>query len=483
MAGVAAAAAAAVGLDRPGLGYDESASRWAAGLPVPELFHLLGNIDAVHGLYYLLLHAWAALGSDPTWLRVPSALASVAAAVCVAALTAGLTGSAVAAAVAGVLLAASTSVVYYAQTARSYAVVLCAVCLGTLLLAGLVAGGEPGRRRGARWVGYALCMLAAAWLNELSVLALVAHGTTVLLLKPGRRRIAAWAAVAVVVAVLVLPLVLVSRTEAAAIAFLRRPGFADAITLARADLGADAGTMGLVLVLAVVGAVVPRRAATRPRAVAAVALPLVLLPPAILAIASRLGPQSYYSERYVLYTVAGVAVLAGAGAGAVARVLAGATRRRWVEAVLAVAVCVALPATQLGAELRVRSPQARQFDFGPPTALVAAQKRPGDVVLFAGRFFRMAALGYPERFAGVRDVAIAVPPAAAGSFTGIESSWPAVAERVLAARRVWVVGALPVDPDAARRIGQEARLLTERYRLVRAERAKGVTASLWERAG
>ena len=47
------------------MGNDEVATRWAALLPLRELAHLLGNVDAVHGLYYLLMHSWVALGSSP----------------------------------------------------------------------------------------------------------------------------------------------------------------------------------------------------------------------------------------------------------------------------------------------------------------------------------------------------------------------------------------------------------------------------------
>ena len=47
------------------MGNDEVATRWAALLPLRELAHLLSKVDAVHGLYYLLIHGWVALGSSP----------------------------------------------------------------------------------------------------------------------------------------------------------------------------------------------------------------------------------------------------------------------------------------------------------------------------------------------------------------------------------------------------------------------------------
>ena len=67
---------------RPSLWFDEGATISAsASRTLPELWRLLGHIDAVHGLYYLLMHGWFAI-FPPTefWSRFPSALAIGAAA-------------------------------------------------------------------------------------------------------------------------------------------------------------------------------------------------------------------------------------------------------------------------------------------------------------------------------------------------------------------------------------------------------------------
>ena len=46
---------------RPSLWFDEGATISAsANRTLPELWKLLGHIDAVHGLYYLLMHGWFA---------------------------------------------------------------------------------------------------------------------------------------------------------------------------------------------------------------------------------------------------------------------------------------------------------------------------------------------------------------------------------------------------------------------------------------
>ncbi|MGH9208368.1 MAG: glycosyltransferase family 39 protein, partial [Acidimicrobiales bacterium] len=47
---------------RPSLWFDEGATISAsASRSLPELWRLLRHIDAVHGLYYLLMHGWFAI--------------------------------------------------------------------------------------------------------------------------------------------------------------------------------------------------------------------------------------------------------------------------------------------------------------------------------------------------------------------------------------------------------------------------------------
>jgi hypothetical protein len=47
-----------IGIGNPSLWGDEAASILSAERPLPSLFRMLGNVDAVHGTYYLFLHFW-----------------------------------------------------------------------------------------------------------------------------------------------------------------------------------------------------------------------------------------------------------------------------------------------------------------------------------------------------------------------------------------------------------------------------------------
>ncbi|MFI7316816.1 hypothetical protein [Streptomyces venezuelae] len=103
---------------------------------IGELWLTLGNVDAVHGLYYLLMHVLFALtgDADPLLvLRIPSVLAMGAAAAGVALLGRRLAGVR-AGACAGVVFALIPSVQRFAQEGRSYAAVCALVVWATCAL-------------------------------------------------------------------------------------------------------------------------------------------------------------------------------------------------------------------------------------------------------------------------------------------------------------------------------------------------------------
>src|ERR1019366_9409147 len=96
---------------------DEVATRYAALLPLHLLARLLRHVDAVHGLYYLLMHGWMAVGTSPAVMRIPSVIAMTAAAALVAIIAWRLTGSGWAALFAGLIMALTPTISFYAQTA------------------------------------------------------------------------------------------------------------------------------------------------------------------------------------------------------------------------------------------------------------------------------------------------------------------------------------------------------------------------------
>ena len=118
------------GLDRGGMWGDESVTFQVAQRTVPQIWRLLHDVDAVHGLYYLFMHAVLTVHPSEVVLRLPSVCAATATAGLVAALGVRLAGPR-AGLGAGVLYAITPMTGHYAQEGRSYA---------------LVAAGGRGRR-------------------------------------------------------------------------------------------------------------------------------------------------------------------------------------------------------------------------------------------------------------------------------------------------------------------------------------------------
>jgi mannosyltransferase len=484
------------GLERDSsMGNDEVATRWAALLPLHQLAHLVSNVDAVHGLYYLLMHGWIVVGSSPAVLRIPSVLSMIVAAGLIAILARQLTGSGWAALFAGLLMALTPTITYYAQTARSYALVYACVVGATLLLLRGLRAEQRGQRVVWPWVSYGALMLLAGYLNEMALLALVAHGVTVLLARYGRRAFLHWAAAAVLAAVLVIPLAVVSAREDAAVAWIPRPGPGSLRVLFHDYFGATTGLAVLLLLCAVL-AVLPGRGqgpwpepASGPGApwwrrggvsVQSVGAPLLVLPGLVLILESLVA-HPLYVDRYVLYGEAGAALLAGAGAYRAGLWLARQVRQPGLAWVAGAVVCVLALVLQLGPQQRVRTPQSRLYDFGGPSRYIAGHAHQGDGVLFFSAFFRKARLGYPADFRQVNDFAMAVSPRQAGNFQGTDKPFAQVRPLLLAQRRIWVVGRSPFTQLASPAIQDESSLLQSHFTVVAKQHFRHIWVTLWVR--
>ncbi|WP_435862952.1 glycosyltransferase family 39 protein [Streptomyces phaeochromogenes] len=146
---------------------DEAVTYDMAHRSLPDLWATLGNADAVHGAYYLLVHALYAVfgGSDPLLLmRLPSVLATAAATAGVIRLGNRLAGPR-SGLLAGLVFALLPPVQEYAQEGRSYALVCALVVWATDALVSAVT-----TRNAKVWAGYGALMLAACLLHEFAVL-------------------------------------------------------------------------------------------------------------------------------------------------------------------------------------------------------------------------------------------------------------------------------------------------------------------------
>ncbi|MFI8520729.1 glycosyltransferase family 39 protein [Streptomyces sp. NPDC085481] len=417
------------GIDRGTMWRDESATFQIARRSVPEIWRLLGELDAVHGLYYLLVHAALAVRADEVMLRLPSVLGATCTAGLIAAIGCRLARPRVGL-WAGLLYAATPFASFYAQEGRSYALVAAGAALATWCLVNAV---ERDSFRG--WAGYAAAVAGTALLHEFALLMLAAHGATVLSARsrPGAWR--RWAAAAGTAVVPVVPLAVLSSRQGDQISWIQEPGAEELRLLAVQFAGPDARVLTAAAVLAGLAVLWPLRR-TGTVGLTAVALPLVVLPVAALFTLSLVKPL--FVDRYLLFAFAGVPLLVAAG---LERSLGALRAAPWRPVVTAAGVAAVAAAfwCQLPFHQQERGKDGRIDDLRQVAAYVAAKTRPNDAVVFVPSYQRHIFLSYDQEFAGRRDIALKTSAAASGTFYGEELDAPGIGKRIGAERRVWVV--------------------------------------------
>lgn len=419
------------GLRRDGaVWHDEAVTIGLASRDLPDLWQTSGRIDAVHGLYYLLMHClFGVFGTDVVVLRLPSVLAAATAAGGVAVLGLHLAGPR-AGLCAGIVFVVLPGVQRYAQEGRSYALVCALVVWATFALVRAVE-----RERRGMWAAYVALSLAACSVHEFALLALAAQA---LVVPRAMRRTFVAAAVCVVVGL--APLVLVSMRQSAQVGWLdatKPTEYVHFLLMA-----------GVALAAAwVSGAGRPTRTAGERRLVV-VGLGLFLVPTGLLMLLSLSKPL--YLDRYVLYGAAGLALLLGAAFDQLLRL------GRWSRSgavIAAVVACAALVPTTLD----LRTPASRSDDV---TALAAALRetvRPDDGVIYLSVKRRAWELADSGPVAGV-DLARARGPVTSHSLYGTEVPPDELRARMLARHRIVAVASPPgvaVEDDAITRVKRD----------------------------
>ncbi|MEV6762916.1 glycosyltransferase family 39 protein [Streptomyces sp. NPDC051105] len=414
---------------------------------LPDLARTLERADAVHGLYYLLVHALFRLlpGADPLLvLRLPSVLAVAVTAGLLALLGARYAGPR-AGLLAGLVFAVLPPVQRYAQEGRSYALVCALVVWATCLLVRAVDAGTA-----RAWAGYGAVLLTACLLHEFAVLALAAHAVAVP--REARR---AWLRVAGAVVAALAPLAVLSMRQSAQVAWIGGLG-----------AGALLGFGGVALLGCACATVLPRP-------LVRLALPLTVLPAGLLMLMSPAKPL--YVDRYVLYGQAGTALLAGAALDRLIR--AGGPRRAGALLAAGAAVAALLPVTTY-----LRTPGSRLDDV---TAIGAAVRTAGagaDGILYLPARRRVWSLADPDTVRGLRDLALDRAPAASGTLYGTEAGPSVIRARLLTAHRV-VVLRDPVGqpPDTAPGEVMKRRTLAERFEECGTRAVRGARVSVYAR--
>jgi mannosyltransferase len=419
---VAALALGLWGIDRHNsMWRDESVTHQVAHRSLGDLWGLLHHIDAVHGLYYLLMHAVFGLWDGGlVALRLPSTVATALAAAGVGAIGARLAGRRTGT-LAGLVFALLPVTQQYAQEGRSYALVTAAVTWATYFF---VRGMAASRVRW--WTAYSLTLSLACWLHEFAALALVAHALTLWWLRVSRQVWRRWGVAAVCAGLSILPLASVSAGQAdQQLGWLGRPSLSEWLQY---------------LAIAAAGVLLWRFVVRRPAAaegggapeLTALALPLLITPAGLLMTASLVKP--WYVERYVVYGMTGLALLTGA---ALSRAIG--QRHRIAPPVRALTACLsaaAVVAVLLPWSLLVRSPESRKDDVVAVTHAVQRTAHDGDGVLFMPARRREWLMSYPQVYDRLDDLALARSPVASRTLQGTELPADVIRRHILAADRI-----------------------------------------------
>ncbi|WP_240799305.1 hypothetical protein [Streptomyces sp. A0958] len=168
-------------------------------------------------------------------------------------------------------------------------------------------------------------------------------------------------------------------------------------------------------------------------------LPLLAVPQLDLVALSLVKPL--FLDRYVLFSLLGLALLTGPGLGAAVRAAAPrfpAASKWLVPVLLAAAVAALLPQS-----LSKRSPASRVVDVLATTADIRRLKVPGTAVVFLPSARRDAKLVTPGAFTGLRDIALVRGPLESGALNGVEAEPALIRDAMLAQPRILLVTDTP----------------------------------------
>jgi mannosyltransferase len=235
-----------------------------------------------------------------------------------------------------------------------------------------------------------------------------------------------WLAAAVAGFLLASPVLALGYVQRGTLSWLAPPGLGAIVDLH--ELVGPATMADAVILVIAAGVVVSallgreRLRANWPGSVSALCLPWLILPPAILLVASVISPV--YTLRYVLLCIPAVALLAGAGLASLG----------WVAGPAALAVIAVLGVSM---QLQVRTPDGHGDNVRQADRIVADNRRPGDAVLeYKAENFAQA---YPYGIRQLIPIAQAGSPIQSATLIGTFLPDPVVRQRLTHVSRVWVV--------------------------------------------
>ncbi len=370
--GLFGAAVGLVGVSRPSFWYDEAATISASySRSLNQLWQMLGHVDAVHGLYYLLMHGWFLI-FPPTefWSRVPSGLAVGGAAAGIVVLgkqfssrTVGVT--------AGLICAILPRATWAGIEARPYGMSMMAAVWLTVLLV------YAARRDNAWvWLSYGISLAVSIALDVYLALLLLVHVGFILAFRRNRTVLGRFGIVSVLAVCAVTPIVAAAAGQAHQISWIAPIGrrtFEDVAVQQYFERSPQfAIVSGLVIGTAIaLWLCASTQMVEAERQLLALTIGWLVVPTALVLVWSAFV-HSIYTPRYLCFTAPAMALILGLCIAAVAVTPGRAAALVSLFAVTAVPNFI----------LAQRNPYAKYgMDYSQVADLITARAASGDCLL------------------------------------------------------------------------------------------------------
>lgn len=369
---VLAAVVSGAGASRPSLWFDEGATISAsASRSLPQLWRLLGHIDAVHGLYYLLMHGWFTL-FPPTefWSRVPSCLAVGAAAAGVVVFAKQFSPRATAVC-AGVVFGILPRTTWAGIEARPYAfTAVAAVWLTVLFIASI------RRNRLWLWLLYSVALMLSILLNLNLALLVLVYAAVLPVIWRGKSAAIWWATTSAIAVGALTPFMMFAHGQIFQVAWIFPLNWHNAIDVLQHQYFENSVPFGILAAIVIVTAIAVRLVRKGGpdgdiRQLLVICAAWMVLPTAINLIYSALSKPVYF-PRYLIFTAPAMAVV-------LAVCITTIVRKRWAIAVVLVVLAAAGAPNYLFSQ---RTRYAKEgWDYSEVADVVTAHASPGDCVL------------------------------------------------------------------------------------------------------
>ena len=399
-----------VGITTPSVWYDESATITSATRSWPQLAAELGNVDAVHALYYVVMHlVFDLFGYSPLTLRLPSAIAVGVTGALVVVLGRQLSRTRLGL-IAGVVFVLLPRITWAGTEGRSYALT---ALMAVLLTVVFVKAQTTTRRRW--WLAYSAVALLSTVVFLYLALVVLAHGVTIVWRLARRDPLAVfyarrWAIAAASAALVVSPLALEIVSQSGQVAWIDPIGWQTVVQVFRAQWFYGSLPFAIVAwALIAVGVFTLRRTN---RVALATILPALIVPTLAL-IAFSVAVSPLYQPRYLTMCAPFVAVAVAAGVEGL----------RWrYAAASALALLVVLSVPQMVSQ---RMPEAKENSSWAQVADLISTERAadqgattafiyGNVQRHPSATSRVIAYSYPAAFTDSIDTTLLTPAAETG---------------------------------------------------------------------